>query len=131
MFKKTIEYVDFDGTSRKEDFYFNFTKAELIQMETEHEGGFAAMVQKVVDAKEASKLIKLFKEIVLSSYGEKSADGRKFVKSEEIRKDFESTEAYSELYMELVSDDKKAAEFINGIMPADLMKNVNNNNTAV
>ena len=117
MIKKTVTYTDFNGVKRTEDFYFNLTEAELTELEYGVEGGFRAMVKKIIDEENHGRLIEYFKKIVLLAYGEKSADGRRFVKSEEIRNGFAPTEAYSKIFMELANDDKAAAAFINGIIP--------------
>lgn len=119
MLKKTITYTDYNGVERKEDFYFNLSKAELMEMELGTTGGFAEMIQKIVDAKEASRIVKVFKDMVLKAYGVKSDDGKRFIKSKELSDAFAQTEAYSILFMELATDDKAGAEFVNGIMPAD------------
>lgn len=120
MLKKTITYTDYNGTERKEDFYFNLTKAELMEMEMSTSGGMAEMIQRIVAAQDAPAITKIFKELVLKAYGQKSADGRRFVKNDELRAEFEQTEAYSEIFMELATDADAAAKFVNGIMPADI-----------
>lgn len=120
MLKKTITYTDYNGTERKEDFYFNLTKAEIMEMELGTTGGFAEMIQRVIDAQDGPTIIKIFKDLVLKAYGEKTADGKRFVKSKEISDAFAQTEAYSILFMELATDAKAAAEFVNGIIPADM-----------
>ena len=120
MLKKTIAYKDYNDVERTEDFYFNLTKAEVMEMEMSTTGGLAEMIQRIVAAQDAPAIIKIFKDLLLKAYGEKSPDGKRFVKSDAIREAFEQTEAYSILFMELATDDKKAAEFINGIIPADL-----------
>lgn len=117
MLKKTITYTDYNGVDRTEDFYFNLSKAELMDMEAGTPGGYAAMLQSIVDAKDVPALIKIFKELIKKAYGIKSPDGRRFIKSEEISNEFAQTEAYVNLYMEMVTDDKAAAEFTNGIIP--------------
>lgn len=120
MLTITKTYTDFDGNKRTEDFMFNFTKAELMEMELFEEGGYTAMAKKIVDANDNTQLAKLFKDLVLKAYGVKSPDGRRFIKSDELREEFTQTEAYSEIFMELATDDKKAAEFVNGIIPGDI-----------
>ena len=120
MLKKTIKYADYNGTDREETFYFNLTKAEIMEMEMGTVGGFAEMVQNIVNAQDTPSLIKIFKDLILRSYGEKSPDGRRIIKSDEISAAFAQTEAYSELFMELATDADKASEFINGIVPADI-----------
>lgn len=125
MLKKTITYTDYNDVQRTEDFYFNLSKAELMEMELGISGGYSEMVTKIINTKDLPSLIKIFKELVLRAYGEKTADGKRFVKSPEISEAFAQTEAYSNLFMELATDDVAAAEFVNGIVPADLnTKNV-------
>lgn len=122
MLKKTIKFVDYNGVERTEDFYFNLSKAELSEMELETPGGLTAMLQRITAAQDTPSLVKIFKELILRSYGEKSDDGRRFIKSKEISESFSQTEAYSELFMELATNAEAASEFINGIVPADLSK---------
>ena len=122
MLKKTVTYVDYNGMERTEDFYFNLTKAEVAEMELSVEGGFSKMLEEIVASKDNVRSVNLFKQMVLKAYGEKSADGRRFVKSEEISKAFSETEAYSEIFMELALNTDAAAAFVNGIMPANLDK---------
>lgn len=124
MLKETRTYVDFDGVERTEDFYFNFTKAELLQMELSVKGGFHAYIEQIVKAKNETELIRLFKELLEKSYGVKSPDGRKFIKNAEVLEDFKHTEAYSDLFMELATDADKASKFVNGIFPAALQAEV-------
>lgn len=124
MLKKEIAYTDYNGVERKETFYFNLSKAEIMEMELTTVGGFAEMIQKIVDAQDAPSIIKTFKDLVLKSYGEKSPDGKRFIKTEELRDSFEQTEAYSTLFMELATNAAAASEFVNGIIPADLAKQV-------
>lgn len=125
MLKKTITYEDYDGNTRTEDFYFNLSKAELIEIEASTPGGVAAKLEKISMDKNGSEIIKTFKDIILKSYGVKSEDGKRFIKSDEISKSFEETEAYSELFYELAVDADKAAAFINGIMPKKLIDEAN------
>ena len=120
MIKRTMTYKDYNGLTRTEDFYFHLTEAELTEMEMGTEGGLAEMMKKIVDAKDAPAIIKVFKELILKAYGVKSADGRRFEKSEQISREFEQNPAYSKLFMELATDDKAAADFINGVIPAGL-----------
>ena len=122
MLKKTVTYVDYNGVERTEDFYFNLTKAEVAEMELSVQGGFSKMLEEIVNSKDNVQIVNLFKQMVLKSYGEKSPDGRRFMKSDEIAQAFAQTEAYSEIFMELALDEKKAADFVNGIMPANLDK---------
>lgn len=117
MLKKKITYTDYNGTERTEDFYFNLTKAEITEMELGTSGGLAEMIRKIVDAQDAPSIIRVFKDLILKAYGEKSPDGKRFIKSDEISTAFSQTEAYSQLFMELAMDADAAAEFINGIIP--------------
>lgn len=117
MYVKTITFTDYDGEERTENFYFNLTKAEIAEMDLSVNGGFEAMVKSIIAEKDNAKLIKLFKDLILKAYGVKSTDGRRFIKSEQLREEFTQTEAYSELFMELVSDASAAADFINRITP--------------
>lgn len=120
MLKKTITYTDYNGSERTEDFYFNLTQAELMEMEMGTTGGMAEMIKKIVAAQDAPSIIKVFKEIIFKAYGEKSPDGRRFIKSTELSEAFSQTEAYSTLFMELSTDADAAAKFVNGIMPANI-----------
>jgi hypothetical protein len=120
MLKKTITYTDYNGVERKEDKYFNLSKAELMEMEMSTDGGWANMMQRIIDAQDAPSLIKMFKELILKAYGEKSADGKRFIKSPELSLAFSQTEAYSELFMELATDADAASNFVTGIIPAEL-----------
>ena len=117
MLKKTITYTDYNDVERTEDFYFNLTTAELMEMEMGAVGGLSGMIEKIVSAKDAPAIIKVFKELVLKAYGEKSADGKRFIKSKEISDAFSQTEAYSQLFMELATDADAASKFVNGIAP--------------
>lgn len=118
MLKKTINYTDYNGTERTEDFYFNLSEAEITEMELSTAGGLAAMLENVVKAQDGPSIVKIFKEIVLKSYGEKSPDGKRFIKSKELSEAFSQTEAYTKLFMELATDADAAAAFINAVIPS-------------
>ena len=122
MLKKTITYEDYNGVERTEDFYFNLNKAEIMEMEMSVNGGLTEMIKKVVAAQDAPAIMKVFKELVLKAYGEKSLDGKRFIKSKEKADEFSQTEAYSIIFMELATDADAAAKFINGVIPADAAK---------
>lgn len=128
MLKKTINYTDYNGNERTEDFFFNLSKAEIMEMELSTVGGLAETIQKIVATQDAPAIIKIFKDLILKAYGEKSADGRRFVKEDEngykLYKGFEHTEAYANLFMELATNADAAAAFVNGIVPADMSKQV-------
>jgi hypothetical protein len=121
LLKKSITYTDFNGDEVTEDFYFNLTKAELIEIEMAHEGGLSESLKKIVKSEDGAKIMAEFKYIILMAYGERSLDGKRFSKSQHLREQFESTEAYSELFVSLVTDPEAAAEFVQGVMPKDLM----------
>lgn len=120
MLKKTIKYTDYFGEEREEDFYFNLNQAELSEMELSVDGGYTNMLDRIVKAKDAPELIAAFKNIVMKSYGEKSSDGRRFIKSKELSEAFCQTEAYNILFMSLIRDEKAMADFVNGIIPDEL-----------
>ena len=122
MLKKTTTYVDYNGLERTEDYYFNLNEAELMEWEMGTTGGLVEMIKKITASHDMSAIIKLFKELVLKSYGEKSADGKHFEKSEKISEAFSHTPAYPIIFMELATDAKAAADFVNGIVPAKLSK---------
>ena len=117
MLKKTITYEDFNGDTVSEDFFFHLSKAELVELELSHQGGLSEALQRIVDAEDGKSIVAEFKNIILGAYGKRSDDGKRFVKNQTLREEFESTEAYSTLFMELVTDADAAAEFINGIIP--------------
>ena len=123
MLKKTIKYTDYDGNEREEDFYFNLSKAEITEMELSKEGGMSEYIKKISATQNGPELIKLFKDIIIKSYGEKSLDGKRFIKNKELTEAFIQTEAYSELFIELASNADEAAKFINGIMPKNMTAN--------
>ena len=118
MLKKTITYKDYNGVERTEDFMFNLTKAEILEMQLTKDGGMDAAIKKIVDAKDAPEIMKVFKDLILKSYGIVSDDGRRFITSKEISDSFAQTEAFSMLFMELATDTDAASAFVNGIVPA-------------
>lgn len=123
MYKKTITYTDYAGVQRTEEHFFNLTKAELTMMNLSEVGGLKAKMEKMIEQQDAPSIMAQFEDILRRSYGQRSPDGKRFIKSEAIFEEFKQTEAYSELFMELISDPKAAAAFMNGIVPANL--NVN------
>jgi hypothetical protein len=123
MLKKRIAYVDYNGASREEDFYFNLTKAEL--MELELGGGLSENLKRIVESEDMEAIVRNFKEVILSAYGQKSEDGKRFMKSDALREAFYENPAYSELFIELASNPDSAVEFIKGILPSDLANEVN------
>lgn len=122
MLTKTITYNDYNGVERTEDYLFNLSKAELMEMELSIAGGLSETIDKIIKTKDTPALVKIFKELLLNSYGVKSPDGKRFIKTDELREEFAQTEAYSQLFMELATNAEAAAAFVNGIIPADLAK---------
>jgi hypothetical protein len=112
-----MTYTDYDGNERTEDFYFNLNKAEIVEIEVSQEGGLIRVINKLMAEQDGKKIIEIFKEILFKAYGEKSLDGRRFVKSKELSEAFSQTEAYSDLFMELSTDGEAAAAFMNAIIP--------------
>lgn len=119
MLKKTIKFTDYNGVERTEDFFFNLTKAEIMKLEMGTTGGLAEAINEVIAKQDVPRILEIFEEIIAKAYGEKSADGRRFEKSAELSTAFMETEAYSELFMELVTDAEAANKFMEGIIPAD------------
>lgn len=122
MIKRTVTYTDYNGNKRTEDFYFHLNEAELVEMQLTTAGGLAERLQKIIDASDLPTIVTMFKGILLKSYGIPSDDGRRFKKSPEIREAFEQSEPYSILFMKLATDNKYAAEFCKGIIPAKGVK---------
>lgn len=120
MLKKTITYTDYDGNQRTEDFYFNLSEDELIEMSFSKKGGLDSFIERIVKEQDSQEIIRMFKELVAKAYGKKSDDGRRFDKSEEILKDFTSTKAYTKVFMELAFNSDAAADFINRVIPSDV-----------
>lgn len=125
MLEKKITYTDYDGNERTETHYFNLTKPELMEMEFSVGGGLDKKISKIIETQDTTKLMDIFKDLIIRSYGIKSDDGKRFIKKAEITEEFTQTGAYSELYMELATDADAAATFVNGIMPKDLMEAAN------
>lgn len=117
MYTETIKYKDFFGTEVEEELNFHLSAAELTEMELSHNGGYGSYLRKIVAANNATEITKTFKELVMKAYGVVSEDGRRFVKNEKVREEFEQTEAYSKFYMSLVLDVDKASKFINAVIP--------------
>lgn len=122
MLTKTITYTNYNDVEVTEKFYFNLTKAEITQMELSVAGGLSEILKKMVDGKDVPTIMETFKMLIHKSYGEKSDDGKYFRKSEEISNAFEQTEAYSELFIELMNDPKKAGEFLTAILPKEVQE---------
>lgn len=137
MIKYTSTYTDYNGTERTEDFYFNLSKNEILQWEWGVENGLTTIIDRIVKAQDGPQIIEYFKELILKAYGEKSDDGRRFVKSDEISIGFSQTPVFDELYIKLFTDSDYAAEFVKGILPddfegeySDALKQLEEDNTA-
>lgn len=123
MYTDKRTYADFDGVTRTETFYFNLTEAELAELELTTDGGIKNRLEKIVEAKDNAEIARQFKKIILAAYGEKSPDGKHFFKSPEISARYTATQAYSDFFMALVTNDALAAEFVNKIIPETMRKN--------
>ena len=124
MYKKTITFNDLDGNKLTEDFWFHLSKAKILEMELSTTGGLEASMKELIKKRDGANIMSTFKDLILMSYGERSLDGKRFLQSKEISEAFEQTDAYSELFTELVTNDEAAAEFFNGILPADVQEKV-------
>jgi len=122
MLKRIIKFEDFNGNQTEEIHYFNLTSTELIELEVGYSGGLEETIKSIVDAQDGGTLIAQFKKIILGAYGQKSPDGKRFIKNDQLREEFSQTAAYDALFMELATDETKGAEFINGILPRDIQE---------
>lgn len=126
MLKKTITFKDLDGNDVTEDFYFNLNKAEIAEIELSYDGGLSTQLERIIAKKDGGEIISTFKDIMLRSVGRRSDDGRRFIKSQDITNEFVQTEAYSEMFMELVTNADAAAEFVRSIMPQSISEKLEN-----
>ena len=117
MHKETITYEDWNGVERTEDFYFNLTEQELVKMDVQENSALQDKIDKVIKAKSQQEILDLFEKIVYVSYGVKSEDGKRFIKSKEVKDAFLESPAYSMIYMMLATDAQAASKFVNEIMP--------------
>lgn len=117
MFKKTMTYKDYNGEDVTRTFYFNISRAELIELEASSDGGVFTLIDQLTENRDIHRIVEIFKTLILKSIGRKSPDGERFIKSEEIAQEFSQTEAFSDLFVELASDSDFAAEFVKGILP--------------
>ena len=120
MIKKTVTYTDYNGEKRTETFYFHYSEAEILDMEMSEEGSFAERIQRIIDAKDKTALMKLVKKFVIDAYGVKSEDGKRFMKNDDVKAAFLECPAYSDIFMDMVTDDELAAEFVNGVIPSSM-----------
>ncbi|WP_300899401.1 hypothetical protein [Turicimonas muris] len=117
MFKDTVTYEDYNGNMRTETLYFNLSRAEVIQMEMSVNGGLGSFLENIVKSEDMPAIVEQFTKIIKMSYGVKSDDGKRFIKSDEISETFVQSEAFSEFFIKIISDENYAAKFVNGIMP--------------
>lgn len=123
MLKKTLSYTNLDGEKITEDFYFNMTKAELIKLNLKEGEGFQEYLNRIIESGDGAAIIENFEKIVRLSYGVRTADG-KFKKDPDDFDAFMATEAYSDFFLELVTDAKASSEFIKAVMPDNLVEEV-------
>lgn len=123
MLKKVIKYTDYNGNEREEEFFFNLNEAEIMEMELTTKGGLSTMIENIVKEQDTAKIIEIFKKMILTAYGIKSEDGKRFIKSPELSEEFTQTRAYSVLFMELSSDADAATKFVEGIIPGNIDMN--------
>ena len=124
MLKREINYEDFNGNQSTDICYFNISKPELMELEVSYSEGFGTLLQNIVDTKDNKELVRRFKEIILMSYGQKSDDGKRFVKSDELCLEFSQTAAFQSLFMELASNENAAVEFLTGVLPRDMRNDI-------
>lgn len=124
MLKKTITYTDYDGMERTEDFWFNLSKTELTKLDAELPGGVLGVLRKIIDKKDRKALVDFIETLILRSYGEKTLDGKRFVKTPDMAEEFMQTPAYDELFMSILSDTDSQTSFINGVIPQSMAKDI-------
>ena len=130
MLKKSITYTDFDDVERTEDFFFHLSKSELMEMDFSATGGMNKTIESIINARDTKRLIEIFKDLILKSYGEKSLDGKRCVKivdGKRLADDFSQTAAYDSLFMELATNTGAATEFILGVIPKELSAEIQKN----
>ena len=124
MLMKTITYTDYDGMERTEDFWFNLSKTELTKLDAELPGGVLGVLRKIIDKKDRKALVDFIETLILRSYGEKTLDGKRFVKTPDMAEEFMQTPAYDELFMSILSDTDSQTSFINGVIPQSMAKEI-------
>lgn len=117
MIKKTMTFIDYDGNERTEDFWFNLNKAEVAKMELGTTGGIQKMIERLVQEQDSARIVEIFDQMICASYGKKSPDGKRFIKSQDLLDKFKQTEAYSDLFIELLGHPDMAAAFFNEVLP--------------
>lgn len=122
MLKKTITYTDFNGIGQTEDHFFHLSAADLVELEVSKKGGLSVWLQTIIDSEDGATIMAEFKKLILAAYGQKSDDGKRFIKSDAIREEFLSSEAFSEMFVEMCTNAEAAAEFATGIIPPNMAK---------
>lgn len=116
MYKITKKFEDFNGVEKEQDFWFHLSKADILKMELSEEGGMDKRLDKLVKTKDMKEAIKVFEGLLLMAYGVKTDDGR-FVKNDQVRAEFASSAAYSDIYFELATNPEAAQKFVEGVIP--------------
>lgn len=124
MIKKTVTYTDYNGKERTEDFYFDLSEDRIIELSFSKDGGIEEFIQRIIQEKDQQEMIKLFRDFLELTYGEKSDDGKYFVQNEQVFAKFKATKAYSKIFMELAFNSDAAAEFINKVIPAEIAEKI-------
>ena len=124
MLKRDITYEDYNGETVTETFYFNLTSTEIIDLQLGYEGGLEAALKKIIETEDVKGIITEFKKIILAAYGIKSEDGKRFMKNDTIREEFSQTAAYDALFMDLSTNENAAADFIKGVVPSSMQKEI-------
>jgi hypothetical protein len=124
VLKRDITYENFDGEEVTETFYFNLTKTELLEMQIEYHGGMEELITRIIKEEAVKEIFELFKKIVLASYGIRSEDGKRFIKSNQIREEFQQTAAYDALIVELATNDQSASDFIIAVVPRAMAEEI-------
>lgn len=122
MYLKKMKYTDFNDNEREETFCFHLSQADLVKLEANFDGGFEAYATRLVEARSSKDLVNVLEDLIARSYGVKSLDGKQFIKNKEVLEEFKQCPAYSDLFIQLLTDDKAAEDFILGIMPKDVDK---------
>lgn len=131
MYKKKITYTDYNGQERTEDFYFNLSRSELIMLESTTPGGYAAMLQRIIDSKDQRQLMNEFTNLIKMSYGVKSNDGKHFIKNDEVVNDFLNSAAFDQMFLEFFTEENAASDFANGVLPSSVNNDVDRQKFAV
>lgn len=129
MLKKTITYENYNGDTVTDDFYFNLTKVECMELEYSFGANntLSNTITTLVESKDIGALIAAIKKILLMSYGVKTPDGNRFIKNDSVREEFEQSPAFEKIYWDLVTNQDEAASFISGIVPQNVRDSLGEN----